>query len=81
MAEAPYFKANIQPIRCQLNSSCGGRGWGRRGEGPLYVATEKNVKIAEVHSITSRFGHEDLVKTKLFIEVHEKNKDNAFYYN
>jgi hypothetical protein len=59
----------------------GGRGWGRRGGGPLYVATEKNAKIAEVHSITSHFGHEDSVKTKLFIKVHEKNKDNAFYYN
>jgi hypothetical protein len=22
-----------------------------------------------------------LVKTKLFIKVHEKNKDKAFYYN
>jgi hypothetical protein len=28
---------------------------------------KENVKIAEVHSITSRFGHEDLVKTKMFI--------------
>jgi hypothetical protein len=27
----------------------------------------ENVKIAKVHSITSRFGHEDLVKTKMFI--------------
>jgi hypothetical protein len=71
-----------QPIRCQLNSSCGGRGWGRRGGEPLYVPTEKNAKIAEIHSITLRFGHhEDLVKTKLFIKDHEKNKNKAFYYN
>ncbi len=33
------------------------------------------------HSITLRFGHEDLVKTKLFIEVHAKNEGKAFYYN
>ncbi len=52
----------------------GGRGWGSRGGGPLCVATEKNAKIAKVHSITSRFGHEDLVKIKLFIKVHEKTK-------
>ncbi len=45
------------------------------------MAPEKNAKIAEVHSITWRFGHEDLVKTKLFIKVIEKNKDKAFYYN
>jgi hypothetical protein len=49
-----------------------GRG---EGEGPLSVATEKNVKIAEVHSITSYFGHEDMVKTKLCIKVHEKSKN------
>jgi hypothetical protein len=54
---------------------------GCRGGGPLCVAREKNVKIAQVHSITSHFGHEDLVKTKLFIKVHEKIKDKAFYYN
>jgi hypothetical protein len=59
----------------------GGRGWGRRGGGPLCVATEKNAKIAEVHSITSHFEHEDLVKTKLFIKDHEKNKGKAFYNN
>jgi U3 small nucleolar RNA-associated protein 14 len=59
----------------------GGGGWGRWGGGPLYVATEKNAKIAKVHSITSRFRHEDLVKIKLFIKVHEKNKDIAFYCN
>jgi hypothetical protein len=64
-----------------LTVAVGGRGWGSRGGGPLCVATEKNAKIAKVHSITSRFGHEDLVKTKLFINVHEKNKDKAFYYN
>jgi hypothetical protein len=58
----------------------GGRGWGSRGGWPL-CATEKNAKIAEVHSITSRFGPEDLVNTKVFIKVHEKNKDKAFYYN
>ncbi len=51
----------------------------RKGGGPLCVG-EKNAKIGEEHSITSRFGHEDLVKTKLFIEVHEKNKGKAFYY-
>jgi hypothetical protein len=59
----------------------GGRGWGRRGGGPLCVPIEKNAKIAEVHSITSRFGHEDLVKTKLFTKDYEKNKNKAFYYN
>ncbi len=53
---------------------------GRRVGGSFYVATEKNAKITEVHSITSRFGHEDLVKTKLFTKVHEKNKGKAFYY-
>jgi hypothetical protein len=56
-------------IRCQLNStSCGG-------------ATKKNEKITEVHSIASCFGHEDLVKTKLFTIVFEKKKGIAFYYN
>ncbi len=49
--------------------------------GPLCVATEKNMKIAEVHSITSRFEHEDLVITKLCIKVHEQSKDKASYYN
>jgi hypothetical protein len=42
-----------------------GREGGQGGGGPLCVATEKNVKTAEVHSIISRFGHEDLVVTKL----------------
>jgi hypothetical protein len=59
----------------------GGRGWWHKGGGPLCVPTEENTKIAEVHSITSRFGHEDLVKTKLFKKEHEKNKNKAFYYN
>jgi hypothetical protein len=49
--------------------------------GPLCLATEKNEKIAKIHSITSHFGHEDLVKIKLFIEVHEKSMGKAFYYN
>jgi hypothetical protein len=57
----------------------GGRGWGRKGGGPLCVATEKNAKIAEVNSITLHFGHEDLVKTKLFIKYHEKNKGKALH--
>jgi hypothetical protein len=68
MTEAPQFKANTQPIRCQLNSSCGGEGWGSRGQEPLWVATEKNAKIAKVHLITLRCGHEDLVKTKLLMK-------------
>jgi hypothetical protein len=58
-----------------------GRGGGQGGGGPLYVATEKNVKIVELHSITSRFGCEDLVMTKLCIKVHEKSKEKASYYN
>ncbi len=33
-----------------------------------------------VHSIASRFEHEDLVKTNLFITVCEKSKGKAFYY-
>jgi hypothetical protein len=53
-----------------------GRGWGCRGGGPLCVATEKNAKIAEVHSITSRFGHEYLVKIKLFLKVHKRTRTN-----
>ncbi len=55
----------------------GGGGGGCMGGGPLCVATEKNAKIAKVHSITSHFGHGDLVKTELFIKVHEKNKGKA----
>ncbi len=47
--------------------------------GPLCVATEKNVIIAKVHSITLRFVHEDLVKTKLCIKVYEKSKDKTSY--
>ncbi len=35
--------------------------------GGIFILPQRNVKIAEVHSITSRFGHEDLVKTKIFI--------------
>jgi hypothetical protein len=58
-----------------------GWGGGPGGGGPLCVATEKNVKIAEVHSITSCFGHEDLVMTKLCIKVCEKSKEEASYYN
>jgi hypothetical protein len=58
-----------------------GGGGGGAGGGPLYVASEKNLRIAKVHSITSRFGPDDLVKTKLYIEVHEKNKGKAFYYS
>jgi hypothetical protein len=49
------------------------------GGGPLSVATEKNVKIAKVHSITSYFGHEDMIKTKLFIKVHEKSKNKNHF--
>jgi hypothetical protein len=56
------------------------RGWGQGGGGHLYVATEKNVKIAKVHSIIP-FWHEDLVKTKFCRKVHEKTKDEASYYN
>jgi hypothetical protein len=52
--------------------------WGWRS---LSVATEKKAKIADLNSITSCFGHEDLVKTKLFTEVYENNKGKAFYYN
>ncbi len=74
MAEDPWFKANTQPMRCQLYSSCGGRGWGCKGGGPLCVATEKNAKISEVHSITSYFGHEDLVKTKLFYTFSKRKR-------
>jgi site-specific recombinase XerD len=42
------------------------------------VATEKNAKIAEVHSIPSLFGHKDLFKTKLFMQVHEKSMEKVF---
>ncbi len=74
-----------RPTPIQSNASLtvavGGRGKGRRGGGPLFGATEKNEKITEVHSITSHFGHEDLVKIQLFIKDHEKNKGNAFYNN
>jgi hypothetical protein len=42
--------------------------------GTTCVATEKNAKIAKVHSIASRFGHEDLIITKLFVKVCEKSK-------
>jgi hypothetical protein len=59
----------------------GGERWERGGGGSLHVSTEKNVKIAKVHSITSHFGLEDLVKNKLFIKFDEKIKDKAFYYN
>jgi hypothetical protein len=79
MAEAPLFKANTSQSNASLTVAAGGRGC--RGGGPLCVATEKNAKIAKVHSITSRFGHEALVKIKLFTKVHEKNKDKAFYCN
>ncbi len=57
-----------------LTVAVGGRGWGHRGGGPLCVATEKNVKIAKVHSITSCFGHEDVVKTKLFIKFMKRTR-------
>jgi hypothetical protein len=52
----------------------------RGGWGPHCFTTQKNVKIAKVHPITSLYGHEDLVKTKLHLKIHEKiNK--ASYYN
>ncbi len=78
MAEAPWFKANTSQSDASLTVAMGGRGWGRRGGGPLCVEQRK---IQKSHSITLLFGHEDLAKTKLFIKVHEKNKDKAFYYN
>jgi hypothetical protein len=59
-----------------------GREGAQGGGGPLCVATQKNVKIAEIHSIKlCFFGHEDLFITNLCIKVHEKNKDKASYYN
>jgi hypothetical protein len=36
-------------------------------------------KICIVNAVTRRFGHEDLVKTKLFILVHIKSMGKAFY--
>jgi len=48
--------------------------------GTLCVATEKNAKIAAVHSTAWRFRHEGLVKTKLVVKVCEKSKDKAFYF-
>ncbi len=40
----------------------------------LGVATEKNEKIAKVRSSVWRFRHENLVKTKSFRKVCEKNR-------
>jgi hypothetical protein len=42
---------------------------------------EKNAKIAQAHSIAWGFGQEDLVKTKLFIQISEQKKGKAFYFN
>jgi hypothetical protein len=30
IAKVPYLKIDTQPIRCQINSSCGGAGGGRK---------------------------------------------------
>jgi hypothetical protein len=81
MAEAPYFKAKPSQSDASITVAVGGGAGWCEGRGPLYVATEKNSKIAEVHSITLHFGHEDLVKTKLFVKIFEKRKGKAFYYN
>jgi hypothetical protein len=73
MAEAQH-PANQMP-------AVGERWWRHEGGGSLCVATEKNAKIVKVHSFTSCVGHDDFVKTKLFIKVNEKNKGKALYYN
>jgi hypothetical protein len=45
------------------------------------VPERKKAKTAVVHSIALGCGHEDLVKTKLFIKVSEKGKGKAFYFS
>jgi hypothetical protein len=73
-----------RPTPSQSDASLTVAAGGREGAprwGASLCCHRENVKIAEVQSITSYFGHEDLVKTKLFIKVHEKNKGKAFYYN
>jgi hypothetical protein len=51
-----------------------GRG---RGGGTLFIARKKNAKIAEIHSIASRFG----IKTWLKLNACKKRKGKAFYFN
>jgi hypothetical protein len=53
---------DVAHLTTELKIAVGRSGWGRRGGGPRYVATEKNAKIAEVHSITSRFGMKTWLK-------------------
>jgi hypothetical protein len=54
-------------------------GVGGGGGGAHCVATEKNAKIAKLHSIAWNFGQEELVETKLFIKfVKEQRRSFLF---